>query len=117
VIQQGDIYWYDLRKSRGSEPGYYRPVVIVQNNIFNRSAIRTVVACALTSQLRRGRHPGNVVLRKGEANLPKRSVVNVSQLLTLDKGQLGERIGTLPKGRVAEIIGGIRLLIEPRELP
>ncbi len=84
VINQGDIYWVDLGEPSGSEPGYKHPHVVIQNNLFNRSQIRTVVVLALTSNLKRAVAPGNVLLDKGEANLSKPSVVNVSQVFTVD---------------------------------
>ncbi len=116
VIRQGDVFWVDLGAPAASEPGYRHPHVVVQNNVFNRSKINTVVVCVLTSNLRRGQAPGNVTLQKGEANLPKRSVVNVSQLYTVDKRALSEKIGSLSKERINEIVSGIRLLIEPRDV-
>jgi mRNA interferase MazF len=116
VINQGDIFWIDLDEPSGSEPGYRHPHVVVQNNVFNRSRISTVVVCALTSNLKRAAAPGNVLLEPEEANLPKQSVVNVSQIFTVDKSQLYEKIGTLSKRRVREILDGIGLLLEPREL-
>ena len=115
VINQGDIYWVDLGEPSASEPGYRHPHVVVQNNIFNRSQLRTVVVCALTSNLKRAQAPGNVLLESGEGNLPKQSVVNVSQIYTVDKSQLDEYIGTLSSERIREIINGIKLVVEPRE--
>ncbi len=115
VINQGDIYWVDLEEPSGSAPGYRHPHVVIQNNLFNRSQIRTVVVIALTSNLKRAGAPGNVLLEKGEANLPKQSVVNVSQVFTVDKSQLEEYMGTLSSKRVREILNGIKLVIEPRE--
>lgn len=115
VINQGDVYWVDLGDPTGSGPGYRHPHVVVQNNLFNRSQIKTVVVCALTSNLKRANAPGNVLLAKGEANLPKQSVVNVSQIFTIDKSQLDEYIGTLSPKRVREILDGIQLVLEPRE--
>lgn len=115
VINQGDIYWVDLDEPSGAEPGYKHPHVVIQNNLFNRSQIRTVIVLALTSNLKRADAPGNVLLDKGEGNLPKQSVVNVSQVFTVDKSQLDEYIGTLSPKRVCEILNGIRLVIEPRE--
>ncbi|MDE3089567.1 MAG: type II toxin-antitoxin system PemK/MazF family toxin [Chloroflexota bacterium] len=115
VINQGDVYWIDFDEPSGSEPGYRHPHVVVQNNVFNRSEIRTVVVCALTSNLKRASAPGNVMLDKTETNLPKQSVVNVSQLFTVDKTQLVEYVGTLSPKRVREIINGIRLVLDPRE--
>ena len=115
VITQGDVFWVDLGRPSGSGPGYRHPHVVVQNNLFNRSRIGTVVVCALTSNLGRADAPGNVLLGKGEANLPKRSVVNVSQIYTVDKVALVERTGSLSATRLRQILEGIRLLIEPRE--
>jgi mRNA interferase MazF len=115
VIHQGDVYWVELDKPSGSAPGYKHPHVVIQNNLFNQSLIRTVVVIALTSNLKRAAAPGNILLEKGEANLPKASVVNVSQLFTIDKSQLDEYIGTLSAKRVREILNGLKLVIDPRE--
>lgn len=117
VIQQGEIYWIDLGDPTGSAPGYRHPHVVIQNNIFNRSRINTVVVCVITSNLKRARAPGNVLLDEREGNLPKQSVVNVSQLFTVDKNDLEEKIGRLSSKRVEEILAGIRLVLEPRDLP
>ena len=116
VINQGDIYWIELEEPTGSEPGYSHPHVVVQNNVFNASRINTVIVCALTSNTKRAEAPGNVLLEKGEANLPKQSVVLVSQIFTVDKSQLGEFIGALSEGRVQQIIDGIYLMTEIRNL-
>jgi len=116
VIRQGDIFWVDLETPSGSAPGYRHPHVVVQNNLFNQSKINTVVVCALTSNLKRAGAPGNVLLAKGEANLRKASVVNISQLVTVDKSDLTEKIGTLSPSRVDQITDGIKLLIEPRQI-
>jgi len=116
VINQGDIYWIELDESEGSEPSYKHPHVILQNNLFNRSQIRTVVVCPLTSNLKRANAPGNVLLEKSEANLSKQSVVNVSQIFTVDKVQLDEYIGTLSPKRIGEILEGISLVLQPRDL-
>jgi mRNA interferase MazF len=115
VINQGDIYWIDFEEPSRSEPGYRHPHVVVQNNLFNRSEIKTVVVCALTSNLKRASAPGNVLLDKKETNLPKDSVVNVSQIFTVDKSQLDEYVGTLSTKRVREILNGIKLVLDPRE--
>lgn len=116
VINQGDIYWIDLGAPTGSGPGYRHPHVVIQNNLFNQSRIQTVVVCALTSNLKRAKAPGNVFLKKGEANLPKRSVVNISQIVTIDKSLLVEKIGSLSNTRMTQILEGVQLLLEPREL-
>ena len=116
VINQGDIYWVELDEPSGSEPGYTHPHVVVQNNLYNQSKIRTVIVCALTSNLKYADVPGNVLLEKGEANLPKASVINVSQVFTVDKSQLGEYIGSLSLKRIDQILDGIYLFLEPRDL-
>jgi mRNA interferase MazF len=116
VIRQGDIYWVDLGDPLGSEPGYKHPHVVVQNDLFNGSRIRTVVVVALTSNLHWAEAPGNVLLKQGEANLPKPSVVNVSQVFTVDKRRLEQKIGTLSSQRVRAILDGISLVLEPRSL-
>lgn len=116
MIHQGEVFWIELGTPRGSAPGYRHPHVVIQNNVFNRSRMNTVLVSALTSNLHRAAAPGNVLLESGEADLPKQSVVVVSQLFTVDKSELGERIGTLSKQRVRQILDGIRLLTEPREV-
>lgn len=115
-IKQGDIYWIDFGIPEGSEPGYRHPHVVIQNNLFNASKINTVVVYALTSNLKWAKSPGNVLLKKGEANLPKDSVVNVSQIETVDKSFLVEKIGSLSSSRIKQIIEGVKLLMEPREI-
>ena len=95
VIRQGDVFWIELDEPSGSEPGYRHPHAVIQNNVFNKSRINTVVVCVITSNLRRAESPGNVLLKKGEANLPKQSVVNISQIFTADKRDLTEKIGSL----------------------
>ncbi|MCD4718517.1 MAG: type II toxin-antitoxin system PemK/MazF family toxin [Desulfobacula sp.] len=116
VIEQGEIYWVALGEPGGSEPGYRHPHIVIQNNLFNSSKINTIVMCSLTSNLKRGLSPGNVVLRKGEAGLPKKSVVNITQIYTVDRNDLCEKIGKVTKERIVEILKGIQLLTEPREL-
>lgn len=116
VINQGDVFWVDLGEPLGSMPGYKHPYVVIQNNLFNYGRINTVIICALTSNLKRAESPGNVLLQPGEANLPKQSVVNVSQLFTVDKMDLVEKIGTLSPRRIQQILDGLRLLTEPREI-
>ncbi len=85
--------------------------MVIQNNLFNHSKIRTVVVLALTSNIKRADAPGHVLLEKGEANLPKPSVVNVSQVFTVDKSQLDEYIGTLSSNRVRQILDGLQLVV------
>lgn len=115
IIRQGDIFWVDLDMPKGSEPGYRHPHLIIQNNIFNQSRINTVAVCALTTNLKRAEAPGNVLLRKGEGNIIKDSVVNISQIITVDKSDLMEKIGHLSSSRMRQVIEGIKLLIEQVE--
>jgi len=116
VITQGEIYWVDLGEPRGSEPGYRHPHIVIQNNIFNSSNINTVVVCSLTTNTKRAKAPGNVSLNKGEANLSKKSVVNISQIFTVNKSDLIEKIGQISEKRMHEIFEGLNLLTEPREI-
>ena len=130
VIKQGDIYWIDLGEPVGAEvtssevssearddrSAYRHPHVVIQNNVFNKSRIATVVVCALTSNLKRANAPGNILLEKNEANLPKPSVVNVSHVFTASKEQLQQKIGTLSKARIEQILSGIKLVIEARDV-
>lgn len=114
VIRQGDVFWVDLGAASGSGPGLRHPYVVVQNDVFNASRIDTVVVCSLTSKVKRAQAPGNVLLDEGEANLPKQSVVNISQLYTVDKIELVEKISSLARQRIDEILAGLYLLLEPR---
>jgi mRNA interferase MazF len=107
-INRGDLFWLEPDESRGSVPGYSHPHVVVQDDVFNHSRISTVVVCALTSNLKRANEPGNVLLEPGEGNLPKQSVVVVSQVSSVDKARLGERIGALSDARVEQILDGLR---------
>ena len=116
VAKQGEIYWVDLGEPSGSEPGYRHPHIVIQNNIFNSSNINTVVVCSLTSNVKRAKAPGNVSFNKGEANLPKKSVVNISQIYAVNKSDLIEKIGQVSERKMLEILEGIKLLIEPMEL-
>jgi mRNA interferase MazF len=116
VINQGDVFWIDLGEPDGSEPGYERPCVVIQNNVFNASRLHTVIVCLITSITKRADAPGNVLLNDGEANLSKQSVVLVSQVYTVDKSQLGEYVGTLSSKRIRQILNGLELVTEPREI-
>lgn len=116
MIHQGEIYWVDFGEPGDSEPGYRRPAVVLQNNVFNASNIGTVVVCALTSNLRRAGAPGNVLLAPGEAGLGEQSVVNVSQVFTVNKRDLSEKIGSLAEEQVRTVLNGLDLVLEPREI-
>ena len=110
VANQGDIYWVSLKELSGSESGYTHPHVVVQDNVINRSRINTVVVCALTTNLEQAKAPSNVLLEVGEANLPRQSIVVVSQVSTVDKTQFGEYIGSLTQQRIHQILAGMRFL-------
>jgi mRNA interferase MazF len=116
VIKQGEIYWIDLATPKGSEPGYRHPHIVIQNNLFNSSRINTVVVCSLTTNLSRAKAPGNVLLMEGETNLTHQSVVNISQIFTVNKSDLVEKIGEVSRKRIIEILDGIKLLTEPRDV-
>lgn len=116
-IRQGDIFWVDLGPPEGSGPGFRHPCVVIQNNVFNTSRLSTVVVCALTSNVERAKAPGNVLLKEGEGGLPKDSVANVTQILTVDKSDLVEKIGSLRPARINRIIDGVGLLLTPLESP
>jgi mRNA interferase MazF len=107
VTLQGEVWWADLAEPRGSAPGFRRPVVVVQGDAFNRSRLATVVCVALTSNLRWAQAPGNVLLSARTTGLPKDSVANVSQLVTLDREALTERVGTLPAKKLELVLLGI----------
>jgi mRNA interferase MazF len=109
-IHQGDIYWAAPDGPQGPVPGIPHPYVVVQEDVFNRSRIPTVVVCALTTNRKRASLPGNVLLEPGEANLPRQSVVEVSKLSTVDKSQFGEYIGSLARPRIDQILAGIQFL-------
>jgi mRNA interferase MazF len=113
VIRQGDVFWVDVGDPQGSAQGYRRPHVVVQNDFFNHSRINTTVVCAITSNTRLSESPGNVELPLGEANLPKKSVVNISQLFTVNKDELTEWIGSLSPRSLKRVVSGIYLLLEP----
>lgn len=110
TIHRGDIFWIAPDDSRGPAPAYSHPHVVVQDDVFNHSRITTVVVCALTTNLAKAAEPGNVLLDPGEGDLPKQSVVVVSQIASVEKTRLGERIGALSDARVDQILAGLRFL-------
>ena len=111
-IRQGDVYWFDFGPATGSVPSKMHPCVVVQCDSFNRSRIATTAVCPITSNMERALSPGNVSLKKGDARLQKPSVVNVSQVVTIDKIELDERIGRLPGSALASVLMGLRLVFE-----
>ena len=110
-MRRGEVWWAALGRPQGSEPGYRRPVVILQDDEFNSSAIQTVVVVAITSTLRLAQAPGNVLCRPRDTGLAKPSVVNVSQVATIDKRALLERIGVLGAGLLRQVEEGVRLVL------
>jgi mRNA interferase MazF len=110
-LSQGDVCWADLGDRKGSQPSFRRPVVIVQGDPLNRSRIATVVCVALTSNMKWSAAPGNVALSASVTGLPKDSVANVSQIVTLDKAELSERVGKLPRAKLELVLSGIDVVL------
>jgi len=111
VIAQGEVWWADLAEPIGSAPGYRRPVIVLQSDPLNRSQIATVVCVVLTSNLRWSIAPGNVLLAAKHTGLDRDSVANVSQLVTIDKRQLAERVGKVPRKQMEGVFSGIDLIM------
>ncbi len=111
TIAQGDVWWADLPEASGSGPGFRRPVVVVQGDALNRSRIASVVCVALTSNLKWATAPGNILLPSSATGLPKESVANVSQLVTLDKTDLTERTGKLSRSKLELVLSGIDVVL------
>ena len=112
MIERGEIWWAELGDPQGSGPGFRRPVLIVQNDAFNRSRLRTVVAVVVTSNLRLVDAPGNVLLPANVSGLPKDSVANVSQVITLDRDFLSERAGRVRGAILSDVENGLRLVLD-----
>jgi mRNA interferase MazF len=110
-MQRGEVWWAGLPAPKGSEPGYRRPVVVVQSDAFNRSRIQTVIVVVITSNLKLAEVPGNFNLSRSQSGLPKESVVNVSQLITLDRSVFTGRIKRLPTRQLAALDAGLRLVL------
>lgn len=110
-MRRGEIWWASLGEPQGSGRGFRRPVLVVQSNEFNDSAIRTSICAAMTSNMRLAEAPGNVRVTRRASGLPQESVVNVSQLLTLDKQMLTERVGRLPAESLRDVDAGIKLVL------
>jgi len=111
VMKRGDIWWASLPQPEGSAPGYRRPVLIVQADEFNRSRINTVIVAVLTSNVSLVMAPGNVLVKARRSGLPKDSVVNVSQVITLDKRFLTQRVKALDHQTMTEVENGLRLVL------
>ena len=112
VVQRREVWWADLEEPRGSEPGFRRPVLVVQADSFNRSKLRTVVGVVLTSNTRLLDAPGNVLLPSKATGLPRDSVANVTQILTLDEDCLTERTGRVAPGLMAQVDAGLKLVLD-----
>ena len=110
-VTQGDVWWADLHDATGSGPGFRRPIVVVQGNAFNRSRLATVVCVPLTSNLIWATAPGNALLSAKATRLPKDSVANVSQIITIDRELLTERVGRLAPRYVAQLLHGIDIVL------
>ena len=108
---RGEVWWATLPSPTASEPGYRRPLLIIQSDDFNRSRINTVIAVVITSNLLLTEAPGNVLLSKKDTNLPKKSVANFSQLITVDKSFLTEKVGNVSSHKLREVEAGIRLVL------
>ena len=111
VIAQCEVWWADLADPIGSSPGYRRPIVVIQSDPLNRSQLATVVCVVLTSNLRWSIAPGNVLLSAKQTGLDRDCVANVSQLVTIDKRQLTDRVGKIPKRQMEAIFSGIDLIM------
>ena len=117
VVCQGDVFWADLLRSKGSEPKNKRPVVIVQRDSINRSKFQTVLVVPLTKQTKHAEIPGNVLLQKGDANLPSKSLARCTHVMVIDKSRLREKTGTLPKKKCQEIISNIIWVLGHGKIP
>ena len=116
MIRQGEIYWLHFGPAEGSAPAGRRPALVVQHDRFNRSDLSTTVVAAVTSNLRLAAMPGNLRLRQGEAGLPRASVVNVSQIRTIDQTRLGNRLGVLGAAKMRDVLKGLALLFGTNEV-
>jgi mRNA interferase MazF len=112
VVQRREVWWANLDEPTGSEPGFRRPTLVVQSDAFNRSRLRTVLCVVLTSNARLLSTPGNVLLPAGSTGLPKDSVANVTQLITLDVDFLTERTGRVPPGLMTQVDAGLKLVLD-----
>ena len=112
VVRQGEIYWLNLPEPKQSEPGFRRPCVVIQNDTFNRSRIRTTIVCTLTTNIKLANAPGNILLAKGDGNLSRDSVANISQILTVNKTDLTleSKIGKLSTEKIDSILAGLRII-------
>ena len=112
VIKRGDIWWAALPEPAGSGPGYRRPVLIIQSNEFNESKINTIIAVVITSNTRLASAPGNILLPSKKSKLSKESIINVSQVITIDRSYLTEKVHSLSSSIVAQVDDGLRLVLK-----
>lgn len=110
-MKRGDIWWANLPDPSGSGPGYRRPVLIIQSDAFNDSAIQTVIVVAITSNLRLANAPGNLLVTSQQSGLARDSVINVSQVVTVDRRTLTERVGVVPARVLEDLDAGLRLVL------
>lgn len=110
-MKRGEIWWAALRAPTGAGPGYRRPVLVLQSNAFNASRIATVMVAVITSNLDLAAAPGNVRINRGDSGLSRASVINVSQIVTVDRGVLASRIRALPDAAMAAVDRGLRLVL------
>jgi len=111
VIRNGSVYWVDFSPGKGSEPKGRRPGLVLQNDVLNESKLNTVMMVAITSTLKFGDLPGNVVLKKGEAGLSKKCVINVTQIKSVDKKSIREKIGSLSKKKLDQVHTGVKMVM------
>lgn len=111
VVRQGDMFWANLGPASDSTPAGRRPVLVVQADLFNSTRLNTVVVVALTTSARRRDLPGNVAFKKGEANLPRGCAANVTQLTTLDRGRLLDKVGTVSRAKMQHVLDGVGLVL------
>ena len=111
TVSQGEVWWADLGEPRGSKPGFRRPVLVVQGDALSRSRIATAVCVALTSNVKWASAPGNVLLSESATGLPKESVANVSQIVSLNKSELTVRVGKLPKAKLELVLSGVDVVL------
>lgn len=112
VIKRGEIWWAELPESIGLGPGYKRPLVIIQSNEFNKSKINTIIGAVITTNIRLSAAPGNVLLPAKKSKLPKESVINISQIITIDKSFLTEKVHSLSNKIMAQVDEGVRLVLK-----
>ncbi len=112
VIRKGAVFWVDFSPGKGSEPKGRRPGLVIQSDVLNDSNLNTVIMLAVTSTMKFGELPGNVILKKGEANMPKRCVINVTQIKSVDKRSLKEKIGSLSQKKMKDVFDGLKLVLD-----